>query len=215
MHSDQLPGSRTIQSQREIAYSASAGQQFCSAFSSFGKVGNVAGRSRYRSAAFSLHRYPSPDRPAYSPSRPITEFRLSDAKNVDDIGYHYGIAIHQGAVRTHSGAAKITTIGIRSCTRKQSSLRQWPYLVCQVASEMTLNVAWSERVRALLPRKSLGRIAPGRCLPVQRSASFVTTRASRFANKVVSRAHAGRVMNENRRRGAAPAAVLSFFGDGK
>jgi len=215
MRGENMARAGAKQSQRELAYSAVVAQQCYSAFQSFGKVGFVAGRSSFCFAATSLYRYPFPDRPAYSPSRPITETRLLEAKSPADIGYHGGIAIHQGADRTNCGAAEITTIGKRSCTRNQSSLRPWPFLVCQVASEMTLNAAWSAPVQASWPQKCLEQIAPEQCLPVRRSASFVTTRASKFASKIDNRPRPGRAMNRNRRRGCAPAAVLSCFGDGK
>lgn len=215
MRGETMARTAAKQSQRELAYSAKIAQQCYPAFHSLGKVGLVAGRSSFCFAATSLCRYPSPDRPAYSPGRPITEIRLLGAENTADIGYHAGIAIHQGADRTNHGAAKITTIGRRSCTQNQSSLRPRPYLLCQVVSEMTLSAAWSVPVRALSPQKSLERIAREQCLPVRRSVSFVTTRASRFASKIDNRPRLGRAMNRNRRRGSPPAAVLSCFGDGK
>lgn len=215
MRGETMARTAAKQSQRELAYSAKIAQQCYSAFQSFGKVGLVAGRSSFCFAATSLYRYPFPDRPAYSPGRPITETRRLEAKKTADIGYHGGIAIHQGADRTNCGAAEITTIGKRSCTRNQSSLRPWPYLLCQVASETTLSVAWSVPVQASWPQKCLERIAPEQCLPVRRSASSVTTRASKSASKIDNRLRPGRAMNRNRRRGSPPAAVLSCFGDGK
>ncbi len=199
------------QSKREIAYFATRSQQSFSETMTWYNVNNVEGRSSNRSSANSLYRYPSPDRPAYSPSRPITVFRRSVEKKTSDIGYQAGIAIHQGAVRTNCGATYKTTIGVRLCKRHQSSLRQWQYLVWQVASKVTQSVASQAQAQALLPQKYLAQTVQAQCLPVQPQACFATTQASTAAAKLDNRAHdLGRTMNKDRRRGSASAAVLRF-----
>lgn len=198
------------QSKREFAYSTTRSQQCCSETTTWSNVIDVAGRFSNRSSANSLYRYPSPDRPAYSPSRPITVFRRSAKKTTCDIGYQTGIAIHQGADRTNSGATYKTTIGVRLCKRHQSSSRQWQYSVWQVALKVTQNAALPVQVRALLPQKCWAQIAQAQCLLVQPSAYFATTQVSTAAAKLDNRAHLGRTMNKDRRRGFAPAAVLRF-----
>ena len=213
MLSVEINGKLTKQSKREVAYSDQVAQQYFQGAHSFDRIEHALGHSSTRSVAYSLYRYPSPDRPAYSPSRPITVFRLCSAESACDIGYHDEIVIHRQAGCTHSGATHETTIGLRLCKRHQSSLRQWQYLVWQVASTLTWSAVSLVRVRALSPQKCLAQTAQGQCLPVQPQASSVTTQAS--AVNIDNRAHRGRINVRNRRRGDIPAAVFSFFGDGK
>ncbi len=158
----------------------------------------------------SLHRYPSPDRPAYSPSRPMTVFRRLVGNNAVDIGYQADLAIDRPTDRVNSGATQITTIGVRLCKRHQSSSRQWQYLVWQVALRATQSVALQAQALALLPQKFSALIAQARCLPVQLLACFATTQASTAAVKVDTRAHHGRINSGNRRWGHTPAAVFAF-----
>jgi len=202
----------TKQSKRKIAYSDQVSQQYFSGSHSFDKVEIVAGRSSICSAAYSLYRYPSPDRPAYSPSRPITVFRLYRPESACDIGYHDEIAIHQQAGRRHSGATHETTIGLRLCKRHQSSLRPWQYLVWQVASKAIWSVALPAQVQVLSPQKCLAQTAQEQCLQVRPQACFATMQASTAAVKLDNRAHRGRINVRNRRRGDIPAAVFSFLG---
>jgi hypothetical protein len=205
----------TMQSRREIAHFRVVSQHDYSGLNYCGNLFCVAGQKMDDPAAISLYRYPSPDRPAYSPSRPITGFRLFARKMRSDIGYHAEIAIDQGAGCANRGAIDTTTtIGLRLCKRHQSSLRQWQYLVWQVASTTTWSAALPARAQALWPQKCWEQTVQAQCWPVQPLAFFVTTQACAPAAKVDNRAHAGRVMNRNRRRGYASAAVLRF-GDEK
>ncbi|SIT83228.1 hypothetical protein SAMN05421665_1623 [Yoonia rosea] len=202
----------TRQSRREIAQFRVAFQQGYSGSGYYGTVGNVAGRNNAVSAADSLYRYPSPHRPAYSPGRPITEIRLSARKNRRDIGYHGEIAIHRGADCTNCGAVDITTIGLRLCRRHQSSLRQWQYLVWQVASITTQSaVSLARQVVSWLPR-CLAQTAQEQCSLVPPLAYCATTQASAPAAKVNHRARLGRAIKRSRRRGVPPMAVFSFLG---
>ena len=205
----------TKQSKREVAYSDQVAQQYFHGADSFDRIEHALGHSSTRSVAYSLYRYPSPDRPAYSPSRPITVFRLCSAESACDIGYHDEIAIHQQAGRRHSGATHETTIGLRLCKRHQSSLRQWQYLVWLVALKAIWSAALPARAQVLSRQKCLARTAQGQYLQVRQQAYFATTQASTAAAKIDNRAHSGRINNRNRRRGDTPAAVFSFFGDGK
>lgn len=202
----------TAQSRREIAYFPAAFQEDYSGSSYYCKLDPVAARTNADAAASSLHRYPSPDRPAYSPSRPITENRLSAQKNGRDIGYHGEIAIHRGADCANCGAIDITTIGLRLCKRHQSSSQRWQYLVWQVASITTSSaVSLVQQVVSWLP-KCLAQTAQEQCSLVQPLAYFATTQASAPAAKVNHRAHLGRAIKRNRRRGVSPVAVFSFLG---
>lgn len=158
----------------------------------------------------SLHRYPSPDRPAYSPSRPMTVFRRWVRNNAVDIGYQHDLAIDRPTDRVNSGVTQITTIGVRLCKRHQSSLRQWQYLVWQVAWKATQSVALQAQAQALLLQKFLARTAQAPCLQVQPQACFATTQASTAAAKVDNRAHQGCANNRNRHRGLPPVAVFAF-----
>ena len=200
------------QSEREIAYLTASSQQCFSERRPFSRLLSVVGTSILCPATFSLYRYPSPDRSAYSPSRPITEIRLLDAERTDDIGYHGEFAIHLRAGRANCGAADITTIGLRLCKRHQSSLRQWQYLVWQVALTTMQSVALPARRVALWPQKFLAQTAQAPCLQALRSACCATTQALPPAAKLDNSARFGRAINGDRRRGYAPAAVFAFLG---
>lgn len=202
----------TKQSRREIAHFGAAYQEDYSGSGYCGRLVHVAGQANAVSATDSLHRYPSPNRPAYSPSRSITEIRLSAQKNRRDIGYHGEIAIHRGADRANCGAVDITTIGLRLCKRHQSSSRQWQYSVWRVALIMTWSAASLAQVAALWLQNCLVQTAQALCLQVPLSACSATTQASALAAKVDHRAHLGRAIKRNRRRGVPPVAVFSFLG---
>lgn len=200
------------QSEREIAHYDVFAQQCFSGWRALSTLRHAAGLSSLCHAAFSLYRYLSPVRPAYSPSRPITEIRLRKAQSKSDIGYHGEIAIHRGAGCTNCGAVDITMIGLRLCKRHQSSLRQWQYLVWQVALTMTWSAAWLAQVPALWLQKCWVLTAQAQCLRALPSACFAMTQVWTPAAKLNNRAHDGRAINGNRRRGHAPAAVFAFLG---
>jgi len=173
-------------------------------------LNGIASRTNNYDAMNSLHRYPSPGRPAYSPSRPMTVFRLSGAMRAVDIGYQREFSIDRSIRGIISGAATETTIGSRLCKRHQSSLRQWQYLVWQVALKVTQSVALQVQALALLPQKYLAQIAQAQCLPVLPQAFCVTTQASTAAVNVNTRPKAGRYTTMNRHRGLPPVAVFRF-----
>ena len=202
------------QSKREIAYLVAPDHLFFTRRQYSFNTEVVAKPSSIGLAANSLHRYPSPDRSAYSPSRPITVFRRKLPKRNGDIGYHSEIAMHRGADRTNCGATYKTTIGLRLCKRHQSSSRQWQYLVWQVALKATLSAAWPVQARALWPQKCLALTAQVPCLRVPQQVCCATTQALTAASKTDNRAHLGRAIYGNRRRGVTPAAVFRF-GDAK
>ena len=170
-------------------------------------VETVARLSSNCSATVSLHRYPSPDRPAYSPSRPITGFRPSPVKSGADIGYQRDLLIDPAMGRDQSRAAEHKTVGLGQCKRHHSFLPQLQYLVWQVAL-ITMQSAGSQVRRAvwsqlkcwaltLQPRLSLA--------PLQ--ASSVTTPA--FAANTTPRVLTGaRINSENRRWGQSLTAVF-------
>ena len=158
----------------------------------------------------SLYRYPSPNRPAYSPSGPITVCRRNSARRNYDIGYHSELGFVENSGRINCDAPSETTIGLRLCKRHQSSLQQWQYSVWQVASIMTSNAALQARAQALLPQNCLALTGPVQWLLAPVLASFVTTQAWPLAAKLDTRAHRGRTIKKNRRRGFALAAVLRF-----
>ena len=212
MLSVEINGKLTKQSKREVAYSDQVAQQYFQGAHSFDRIEHALGHSSTRSVAYSLYRYPSPDRPAYSPSRPITVFRLCSAESACDIGYHDEIVIHRQAGCTHSGATHETTIGLRLCKRHQSSLRQWQYLVWQVASITTLSAVSLARQVVLWLPKCLAQTAQEQCSLVPPLACCATTPASAPAAKVNHRACLGRAIKRNRRRGVPPVAVFSFLG---
>ena len=202
----------TKQSKREAAHFAGVWQQRCSDQPSLSKIETIVGPSSFCPAAKSLYRYPSPNRSAYSPSRPITEFRLPVVKNTADIGYHGEIAIHRSADRTNRGAAVITMIGLRLCKRHQSSLRRWQYLVWQVALITMLSAVLRVRQAAWWLQKYLAPIARVQCSQAPRLACCATTQASTPVTKLDNRAQFGRAMNESRRSGDPRAAVFAFLG---
>lgn len=202
----------TKQSRREFAQFRAVFQDDCSGSGYCGTFKAVAGQADVGSASNSLYRYPSPHRPAYSPGRPITEIRLPARKNRRDIGYHGEIAIHRRADCTNCGAVDITMIGLRLCKRHQSSLRQWQYLVWQVASITTLSAVSLARQVVLWLPNCLARTVQEQCSLVQPLAYYATTQASAPAAKVNHRARLGRAIKRNRCRGVTPVAVFSFLG---
>ena len=212
-----MPGESVLavmQSKRVIAHSGLAPFRGFPESKACGKVERVVERSSNRSPAVSLHRYPSPDRPAYSPSRPITVFRPCPRKKATDIGYQCVFAIHFPADRVNCGATLTTTIGLSLCKRHQSSLLQWQCSAWPVASKATWNAAWPVQAQALSQPRFWALTQLGQCLPVLLLAYCATTQASTAAVKLDNRAHHGRVTFRNRRRGHAPAAVFCF-GDEK
>jgi len=158
----------------------------------------------------SLYRYPSPNRPAYSPSGPITVSCRNSARKKYDIGYHSELGFGANSGRINCDAPSETTIGLRLCKRHQSSLQQWQYSVWLVALRTTWSAALSALELALRPRRSLERTEPVRLPLVQLQVFCAITQASRAAKNLDTRAHRGRTINKNRRRGFALAAVLRF-----
>ncbi len=180
-----------------------SGQGLCS------KVDQVALRSSNNGAANSLlHRYPSPDRPAYSPSRPMTVFRPSQHEKSVDIGYHGDFAIDLPADRANSGGIQETKTGSRLCKRHQSSSRQWQYLVWQVASKVIWSAALPAQVQALWLQTFWAQIQQVQHWLVPLQACCVTTQASTAAVKQDICVLTGRNNSEDRRRGCTPAAVF-------
>ncbi len=198
----------TKQFKRETAHLLMAAQQFYASAETSAKVFRLAALSSLRAVIFSLNRYPSPDRSAYSPSRPITVFRRNKGNLADDIGYHREIAIDGGAGRTNWGATYKTTIGLRLCKRHQSSLRQWQYLVWQVASKVTQSVALLAQAQVWSQLKFSALTALVQCLQAPLPACFATTQASTAAVKLDNRALPGRINFGNRCWGYTPAAVF-------
>lgn len=202
----------TKQFKRETAHLLTGTQQFYASAETSAKVSYVAVLSSLRTASISLNRYPSPDRSAYSPSRPMTVFRLNKGNLADDIGYHGEIAIDDRAGRTNWGATYKTTIGLRLCKRHQSSLRQWQYLVWQVASKVTSSAALLVQAQASWLQKCLAQTAQVQCLLAPQLACFATTQASTAAVKLNNCALSGRINFGNRRPGHPRSAVFSFLG---
>ena len=213
MQSRKMNTTLTKQSKRETACLARFAQQCYSGWQYWIKVVAVAGRSSNRSAANSLYRYPSPHRPAYSPSRPITVFRLNKTNLRNDIGYHRGIAIHRGADRTNCGASYKSMIGLRLCKRHQSSLRQWRYSDWRVVSTATWSVAWLAQAQASWARRYLGLTQLVQHWLVPQLAFCVTTQAS-AAHHVKFFAQVAKFNLFDRRRGF-PSAAISCSGDAK
>jgi hypothetical protein len=198
-----------LQSKRETAYCGPHLLQGFAAQQTCVSVIDVARRSSNRLATYFLHRYPSPDRSAYSPGRPITVFRRLAHKYGVVIGYQADLAIDLGADRVNSGATLTTTIGRRLCKRHQSSLRQSQHLVWQGASTLIWNAVWRAQALVLWAHKSLEQIQQQPHWPVPQQACSVTTRAF-VAPHVNSTASFGALNQFNRRRGSTPAAVLCF-----
>ncbi len=199
-----------VQSERVTAYSSALPNLFFAQAQPCAIVRTVDGRSMARLFASSKNRYPSPDRPACSPSRPITVFRPSLSGIEVDIGYQQDFAMHLRADRFNWEATLTTTIGTRSCKRHQSSLQQWQCSVWPVALKVTRNVALRALAQASSLRKSSEQIAPEQCWQALPQACSATTQASTAVARVDNRAHSGRNTFLNRRRGHAPAAVLRF-----
>ncbi len=154
----------------------------------------------------SLYRYPSPNRPACSPSRSITVFCRHLVKTVYDIGYHSDLGFYSSSDNINCDVKSKTTIGLRLCKRHQSSLRQLQYSVWQVASITTWSAAWPAQVRALWLQNCLAQTVQVQWLSVRQLAYSVTTRA--FAANLDNCALAGRITFRNRGQGASLAAVF-------
>ena len=124
-----------------------------------------------------LHRYPSLDRPAYSPSRPVTSFCRSLRKGAVDIGYHGNSAMNASVDCATIGAARTLTEGRQQCRRKQFFSPQWRCSVWQGASRAISNVVWLAQAQVWSRLKSWAPIQQGPRLPVPQLASCVTTQA--------------------------------------
>lgn len=169
--------------------------------------------SSQRDADSSPNRYHSPDRPAYSPSGPMTVFRRSDAQNGSDIGYQRDLGIDGRSIRINSDVTSKSTIGLRLCKRHQSSLRQWQYSVWQVALKTMQNVPLQVQALALWLQNCLEQIVPVQWSSVPPRACSATTLVSKpaaRADRLNTRAHSGRLLTTNRCQGFALAAVLRF-----
>lgn len=196
-----------LQPQRETAQVTALATSCFAGRDSFANVATVASLSSNCGATVSLHRYPSPDRPAYSPSRPITVFRPTDRKLGADIGYQCVLSMYPGIGRSQSRAAKQIKLGSRSCKRHQSFLLRLQYSVWQVALTTTQSVGSLVRQAVLPLLKYSAQIRQQLQLPVPQQASSVTTPA--FAANTIRRALIGvRINSENRRRGLSLTAVF-------
>ena len=180
-------------------------------------VKTVGSRSSKRVPANLLHRYPSPDRPAYSPSRPITVFakrltaliRGNALISGPAIGYQGQNSVHTAARRCEGGATPQTYKGNEQCKRKHLSFSQpWPSSVSPAAWKVTPSVVSQAQVLASWLQKCLGQIVPAPCSPVLPLASCVTTPVSTAAVKSSQASFAGARSFQNRRRGMTPAAVF-------
>ena len=197
----------TKQSGRESAYSLSMRQQCFASSCEAGSVILEAADRVYCVGPLSLNRYPSPRRSAYSPSRPTTDFRSLLAVYGPDIGYQGQFATDGLAVRANGGATT-TKIGLRQCRRNRSSLRQWQYLVWQVALKVTSSAALPVQALASWRPKFLVQTAQVPCWLALPPVCFATTLVSTAVSKQDNRAPQARTSIRNRRWGAAPAAVL-------
>ncbi|MEM8537422.1 MAG: hypothetical protein AAGF56_06120, partial [Pseudomonadota bacterium] len=158
-----------------------------------------------------LYRYPSPDRPAYSPSRPTPDFRSSKGRSETVIGYqvHFGIQPTQGRIAV--GATQTTTIGLKQCKRHRSFWRQWQFSVWQAALRATWNAALRGQALALWLQRCWVQTAQAPCLPALPLAFCATTQASTAAANNF-RPFIGHNTFANRRRGTSSAAVLHARG---
>ncbi|MFT6945002.1 MAG: hypothetical protein ACJASZ_001868 [Yoonia sp.] len=175
-----------------------------------GRLIELAQLSSQRCVANSRYRYPSPNRPAYSPSRPMTVFRRHSAQFGYDIGYHGDLGVSGRIDCINCDANSETTIGLRLCKRHQSSLRQWRYSVWQVAFKTMRSAQLQAQVLALWLQNCLEQTAQAQWFSVQPLAYSAMTRAYKSANKLDKRAYNGRLLTKNRHRGFASVAVLRF-----
>lgn len=200
----------TTQSKRESADRAWASIQRYESF----LVGRIVSTAKLcpNSNGFAnlLHRYPSPDRPAYSPSRPVTVFCRFLRKIRGDIGYHNVFAIYRCVDRTMSGAMRTTDKGIEQCKRHRSFLQWWQYSVWQVALKAILSVVWPAQALVSSQQRSWAQTQPAQPWLVQPLACFATTQVSTAAAKHGTAPLTGAIIKLDRRRGMTPAAVFVF-----
>jgi hypothetical protein len=175
-----------------------------------GRLIELAQLSSQRCVANSRYRYPSPDRPAYSPSRPMSVFRRHSAQSGYDIGYHGDQGISGRSDCINCDAHSETTIGLRLCKRHQSSLRQWQYSVWQVALKTMRSAQSQAQVLASWLQNCLEQTAQAQWLLAQPLAYSAMTRVFKSAAKLNTRAYNGRLLTKNRHRGFASVAVLRF-----
>lgn len=166
------------QSKREFAYSAGAKFDVFAIASGLLRNGEATSWPSKRVVAICQHRYPSPDRSAFTTSGPVSIFRSFIGGNRFDIGYQRPGPIECGSVSHNSMAVNTTRLGKERCKRNQSLSLQWPLLVLLVVWTRM----WSAALLALVPvwsaRKCLARIQQAQPWPVLPSACCVMTQAS-------------------------------------
>lgn len=197
--------------QREVADVYFRFKKALAACRSYAKMNDKAFRSSIRYAPDTLYRYPSLDRSACSPSRPITHFdglRANPRVKAVAIGYHGIVARISGVSRAIVALARTTTIGREQCKRFRSFLQQWQYSVWQVASTMTQSAQSQAQVRGLSPRNCLALTAQVRWSSVPPQVCSATTRA--FAANLSNHAPSGAQHPETVVGVNAPGAVFCF-----
>ena len=198
-------------SQREVADLIPGKEKLLANVQDYAKMNNKALRSSKRSAPDTLYRYPSLHRSACSPSRPITHMRrlrTNPRGNTVAIGYHGIVARIFDVSRANLASALTTTIGREQCKRSRSFLRQWQYLVWQVASTMTWSAESRAQVRGLSPRNCSALTAPDQWSSVQQQVCSATTQA--FAADLRNTAPSGAQHPETVVGVNAPGAVFCF-----
>jgi hypothetical protein len=205
---------RRIPSQREAAHSVAGLTARFAQAQPCAMIGRAAAVSTAGVTVKSHHGHPSLDRSARFAGGPVSRLSPDMGGNRTVIGYHSNSAIELGAISVDSGAIfQKPSKGRIPCRRNQSSspssrLSHFPLVWKAIlnAPSLVLVAVWSRL-------KSWARIVPARCWQVPPSAYSVTTSA--FAHKhVANRTALAKAYIENcRRRGFAPAAVLRFGGD--
>lgn len=198
-----------VQFKREVAHQVAVQKTGFPRDASCRNVPLTTRLSSHGGVVHSQDRYPSPGRPAYSPSRPMTVFRRLSALNVHDIGYQGDLGVTGRSNCINCDANSETTIGLRLCRRHQSSLRQWQYSVWQVALKQIWNAVLSAPARAFWPLTYLELTQQQRRWPAQQR-GFSATMQAFVAALANYNAPFGVLRQLNRRQGFALAAVLRF-----
>lgn len=166
---------------REIAHCAEFGKQSFAGMMNCVRNKASAAAARGCVGGINDHSYPPPDRPAYSPSRPVSVWLPAVGAVWVAIGYQGGFAVD--AVRICAGGAVLNMIkkGNQICKRHQSYWPSWQASGWRDACRAIQSAASRAQVRGLSRQRFWAPIKPAQCLQGPRWACSAMMQASAAA----------------------------------